>query len=59
VNAVDRRAHTWRVLLSLPGRVGMVAPVTPADLQRMSAAMSGVGAAKRPASPAAATVVTS
>jgi hypothetical protein len=31
-------AQTWRVLLSLPGRVGMVDPHKTADLMRMARA---------------------
>lgn len=31
-------AHTWRVLLSLPGRVGMVDPGRSADLMRAARA---------------------
>jgi hypothetical protein len=31
-------AQTWRVLLSLPGRVGMVDPKGNADLMRMARA---------------------
>lgn len=31
-------AQTWRVLLSLPGRVGMVDPKGTADLMRMARA---------------------
>lgn len=38
-------AQTWRVLLSLPGRVGMVDPRGTADLMRMArAAFAGDGA---------------
>lgn len=29
-------AHTWRVLLSLPGRVGIVDPSSNADLMRLA-----------------------
>lgn len=29
-------AHTWRVLLSLPGRVGIVDPGANADLMRLA-----------------------
>ncbi len=42
MDPLDPIAHTWRVLLSLPGRVGIVAPVTPQDLQRMSTVTFGL-----------------